>query len=127
MSKKRFLFFSTPVIGGLLFASSLILAQEKNEKGNFREQLNPEAQAFYILGEEFSVFRKILDGFHGSDPNNLLWNHADDIIVLDSTLFQKDGLGGIVPAIYFSLNQQDVLSSIKFSTIGIGLLFYLNR
>lgn len=124
MSRKRFLFFVTPVIGTLLLAPSLILAEEKV---NSRGQLDTEAQAFNTLSEEFSILRKVLDGFHGSYLNNLLWNHADDIVVLDSTLFQKDSFEGIVPAIYFSLNQQDTLSSIKLSTIGIGLLFYLNR
>ncbi|MER3447638.1 MAG: hypothetical protein C4291_12745 [Candidatus Dadabacteria bacterium] len=123
VSKKRFLFFMIPIIGVLLFASSLTLAEE--EKGNLRGQLNP--QAVNTLGEEFSVLRKVLDGLYGSDPNDLLWNRADDIIALDSSLFQKGGFEGIVPAVYFSLNQQDVLPSIKFSTIGIGLLFYLNR
>lgn len=119
---KNSTFFAILVIGALLFfASSLTLAEEK------RAQLNPEAQALDALGEEFSVLRKVFDGFRGSDLNNLLWNRADDVIVLDSTLFQRDDFERIVPAIYFSLNQQDTFSSIKFSTIGIGLLFYLNR
>jgi hypothetical protein len=109
-------------IAALLFASPLTLAAEKNVG-----QSNPEAQTFYALGEEFKVLRQVFDGIEGSDPTNLLWNRADDIIVLDSTLFRKDGFGGIVPSIYFSVNQQDILPSVKFSTIGIGILFYLNR
>lgn len=121
MSKNLTFFATSSVIVALLFASSLTLTEEK------RAQLNPEAQALDALSEEFSVLRKVFDGFQGSDPNNLLWNRADDVIVLDSTLFQKDDSERIVPAIYFSLNQQDTFSPIKFSTIGIGLLFYLNR
>lgn len=119
------LFFVTSAICVLLFASFLALAAEKG--GNSREQLNPEAQTFNTLGEEFKVHSQVFDGFREADPNNLLWNRADDIIVLDSTLFQKDSFAGVVPSIYFSLNQQDILPSMRFSTIGIGILFYLNR
>lgn len=109
-------------LAALLFASPLTLAAEKNVGQSYQE-----AQTFYALGEEFKVLRQVFDGIGGSDPTNLLWNRADDIIVLDSTLFQKDGFRGIVPSIYFSVNQQDILPSVKFSTIGIGILFYLNR
>lgn len=116
------LFLVTLGLAALLFASPLTLAAEKNVGQSYQE-----AQTFYALGEEFKVLRQVFDGIGGSDPTNLLWNRADDIIVLDSTLFQKDGFRGIVPSIYFSVNQQDILPSVKFSTIGIGILFYLNR
>jgi hypothetical protein len=112
----------TLVLAALLFASPQTIASEKNVG-----QINPEAQTFYTLGEEFKVLRQAFDGIGGSDPTIILWNRADDIIILDSTLFQKDGFAGIVPSIYFSVNQQDILPSVKFSSIGIGILFYLNR
>jgi hypothetical protein len=105
-------------IGLFLFVSSLTQAEEKTAGLQ---------TAFYDLGKESSVFHQVLEGLQGADPDNLLWNHADDIIVLDSSLIQKDGFEGIIPIIYFSLNQQVISSSIKFSTIGIGLSFYLNK
>ncbi len=105
-------------IGLCLFVSSLTIAEDKAEDLQ---------TAFYDLGKESNVLHQVIEGLQGANPDNLLWNHADDIFVLDSSLIQKDGFEGIIATIYFSLNQQDISSSIKLSTIGIGVSFYLHK
>lgn len=54
-------------------------------------------QAFGILDEKNGVLYQVLEGSPMADPNELLWDHTEEVVTVKGIIFQKDGMNAIVP------------------------------
>ncbi len=54
-------------------------------------------QAFGILDETNGVLYQVLEASPMADPNELLMDHAEDVVTVKGMVFEKDGMKAIVP------------------------------
>ncbi len=54
-------------------------------------------QAFGILDETNGVLYQVLEGSPMADPNELLWDHTEEVVTVKGMIFKKDGMNAIVP------------------------------